>query len=292
MGVEYRNYLLPRDRYHVPSPARICALIERLRSDQWVLTPTSETWVAPASPHGSTGGWAEPFVENSQSPRDRWEKAVPIPIPVDDAWLAARRDASSPNPQADELSLKFPVESEGWADEGLPYPLAYGEDEPGYHDILIYAARDFLTATSPNLSCPCGAPLHYEVPRGLLASVDLEHRVRSACGACARPTTIEGSHDILFRFAILVDFAKGWPVARRAGEPTGILKAMEAAGYEVTNPPAPRQRAPEDLASSPAYDANVLRSPYGDPAPPIADAFLKVVEETLGIEIDSIPEFY
>jgi hypothetical protein len=211
---------------------------------------------------------------------------------VDEAWLEARRDASSPNPQADELSLKFPVESEGWEDEGLPYPLAYGEDEPGYHDILVYASRDFLTTTWPNLSCPCGASLHYEVPRGLLAPVDHERRVRSACGACRRSTRIEGNDDILFRFAVVVDLGKGWPVARRVGEPAGMVRAMEAAGYEVTNPPAPRERAPEDLESSPEYDTNVLRSAYGDPAPPIADAFLKVVQDTLGIEIDSVPEFY
>jgi len=114
------------------------------------------------------------------------------------------------------------------------------------------------------------------------------------CAACSRPwggDTAEGEA-VVFRFAVVVDFGKGWPIARRVGEGPGIAAALETAGYSVPSPPDARPRAAEDDPRSPAFDREVLRSPYGDPAPPIAETFLRVVEETMGTVFDSIPEFY
>lgn len=273
MGVEYRNYLVPRDQAFSPEPHRIVSLVERLRVEQWVLTPASAVWEASTKPHQSTGGWS------------------------DDAWLAARRDSKNTNPLADELALRFYVYSGdgNWPDAGMPYPLAYGEDEDGgYHDIVIYAARDFVVTDDwVDDSCACGTALGYEVARGTLAPIDMERRVRSVCSECSQPFSgSDGGDGIAFRFAVVVDCGKGWPVARRVGEPAGLVKVIEAAGYNVANPPAPRERGAEDSPSSPNYDREVLRSAYGDPAPPIADAFLKVLEATIGTKFDSIPEFY
>ena len=76
------------------------------------------------------------------------------------------------------------------------------------------------------------------------------------------------------------------------GEPLGHARALEAAGYSVVNPPIPRERAPEDTPRSPGFDAQVLRSFYGDPAPLIGGAFWRMVEETIGTAFDSIPQFY
>jgi len=199
---------------------------------------------------------------------------MPIPIPIDAGWLAALRQPASANPFADEVALHFYVVSgddgESWKDLGLPYPLAYGEDESGYHDLFIYSSRDFVAGPEGDeVSCECGAALDYEVARGTLAPIDLVRRIRAVCEECSKPFAVEDEAGLAFRFAVVADFGKGWPLTRRKAE-----------------------RQPEDDPSSSRYDAQVLRSPYGDPAPPIAPAFLVLIEETFGQRFDSVPEFY
>ena len=67
--------------------------------------------------------------------------------------------------------------------------------------------------------------------------------------------------------------------------------ALTYAGYPAPSP-APPRRAAEDDPRSPNYDARVLRSPYGDPAPPLAPEFLALVEETMGTAFEPVPVFY
>ena len=262
MGVEYRNFLLPRDRAFVPTAERISRLVERMRAERWILTPASD--------HGAAGGWAEPFIEKATSPRQRRVEVQPVPIPVGAEWLAGRRDPCGANAQADELALHFEVSApdEGFSDLDLPYPLAYGEDEPGYHDILVYASRDFVWHLGyGDVACACGAPLAYTVGRGTIAPIDLEERIRSMCPACTAPFggDLGDAEGIAFRFAVVVDCGKGWPLVGRAG-----------AG----------------LSPVAALDGPVLRSAYGDPAPPIRRAFSTMVEESVGAPFESVPDFY
>lgn len=268
MGVEYRNFLLPRDRTFVPTAERIARLVERMRAERWILTPGSQA--GPPSDHPGARGWAEPFLEKATSLRRRREEAQPVPVPVGAEWLAGRRDPHHANAKADELALHFEVSAadEGFSDLDLPYPLAYGEDEPGYHDIWVYASRDFVWHLGDGaIACACGAALAYSVERGTIAPIDLEERIRSTCPACAAPFDgdLGDAEGIAFRFAVVVDCGKGWPLAGRAG--TG-------------------------LAPLAAQGGPVLRSAYGDPAPPLHSAFSTMVEESLGARFDSVPEFY
>lgn len=301
MGVEYRNILVPRDRDFIADDDRIRALIERLRAEQWVLTPDNPVfgavWPTPSERH-QTGGWAEPFMGSPAGMRERREKAIPIPLSPTTEWLKGLRDCSSDNPQADELALHFEVSSgdESFCDLDMPYPLAYGEDESGYHDIFVYASRDFVWNELGGIGavCVCGAQLAYDVEHRWSVPISVERRIRSVCPSCSRPWRgSPGLPEIIFRFAVVVDCGKGWPAVRRVGEPEGIRRAMEAAGHRVIDEGVPpRTRSPEDDPDSPAFDASVLRSVDGDPAPPLADTFVRMVEETMATSFVSIPEFY
>src|SRR5215213_6153529 len=144
MGVCYRNFLLPRDRRFVPTADRIARLVERLRAERWVLTPDDAAFArseagSPSLYPRATGGWAEPFLARFTKPRERWQKALPIPTPLTAQWIEAQRHSDSSNPLQRELALHFWVSVEqGFAELGMPYPLAYGENEDdGYHDIFI-----------------------------------------------------------------------------------------------------------------------------------------------------------
>ena len=301
MGVEYRNLLIPRDRSFAPEPDRIARLVERLRAARWVLTPDdpafeqSDAGSPRLYPHG-TGGWAEPFLEQFESPRERWERAQPIPSPVTAQWIAALSKPHGSIPFEHELALHFWVSAdEPFADLGMPYPLAYGEDEEGYHDIFIYAARDFVCYPGhTDIRCTCGALLSYAVDPATITPIELESRVRSVCALCAKRFEghVDGGEDLAFRFAVVVDCGKGWPIARRVGEAPGVAAALERAGYQIDNPPVARPRAPEDDPTSSQFEAQIVRSVYGDPAPPINPALSRMIEEVIGTPFVSEPVFY
>lgn len=312
MGVDYRNYLVPQDLAFVPEVARICELVERLRAERWVLTPSDPTfddvWADPPA-HFRTGGYATPFVDGVTGGwKARWAQAVPVPIPLTESWLRTRRSETAVSPQSDELSLHFEVSSgdETFEDRAMPYPLAYGADECGYHDIFVLASRDFAwdDVGEESVDCVCGASLSYTISRKDLVPVNSRRRIRSVCPTCGRPfaeacSSLDrwrnyDSEQPIFRFALLVDCSKGWPEARRVGEPEGIRRAMEELGYNFASWPGAvaRKRAAEDTPGAPEFDASVLRSVYGDPAPPISPRLFELVEETIGCRLVSIPQFY
>jgi hypothetical protein len=249
MGVEYRHFVMPLDRAFQPAFGRIATLVERLRAERWVLTPEHPAFEGqfnkPAEVRACerTGGRAERFGPNpSRSRRMRWETALPVPIPIDEAWLSALRDPGAADPQADELALIFPVNlpDGDWDDLDVRYPFTFGEDEPGYHDVIVLASRDFIHHSSENIdpvetACArCGADLGYEPDdRLFVVAADFHARIRARCPGCGAPfhpsaqrveirdgytTSHAGllAGGAAFRFAVVVDCSKGWPRGKGA----------------------------------------------------------------------------
>ncbi|APR78263.1 Hypothetical protein A7982_03610 [Minicystis rosea] len=295
MGVEYEILLLPRAPVFVAGAERIAALVERLRADAWVATPESPGWIdmwrprPPPEPgaYNATGGWTEPFIESPRSLRERADKRRAIPIPADSAWFSALRDANGERPQADELALEFSVGADDWEEAGLRYPFAYGDDEPGYHTYRILAARDFVrhgafergdTRCGHNGgSRPrCETDLAYTIDETRVAApidgvhyLDRIQRICPTCGNAFDPSSraaydVDAGVSVIFRFAVVIDCHKGWP--RGSGE-----------------------ESPEQHAS---FRGQPARSVYGDPAPAIAPAFMKAVEESIGTAFYSVPNFF
>lgn len=155
---------------------------------------------------------------------------------------------------------------DNWDDLGVRYPFTFGEDEPGYHDILVLASRDFVHHSSENIApvgtvCPrCGADMGYEPDeRTFVVPIELGPRIRATCPPCEisfHPSAqrvelrdgYTGQHagllagGAVFRFAVMVDCSKGWP--------------------------------------------------RGKGAPSIHPDFLRLVEETIGARCVSVGDFY
>jgi hypothetical protein len=211
------------------------------------------------------------------------------------AWLAALRDPR--HPQADELCLRFPVSApfEDWVALGMPYPFDRGADEPGYHDVVIGASRDFvrpLFGDAEPCFCICGTDLSYAIDeRKVVAPIETEGRVRSAClgcGASFDPNRADTRERAIHRFSVAVDCQEGWPREPDSQEHEKKAEILRRAGYDVS-----------DIFGRPIglleprgeTDAVVVRSPYGDAAPRIDVSFRSLVEDTIATSCDVIPEF-
>lgn len=246
MGVEYRHYLVPEDRTFAPDAGGIARLVEALRARRWILTPEHPAFLAqhaarekiPA--HEATGGYALRTVDNPGAPRmlKLADHAIAAPIPVTADWISSLRTPTSTDPQRDELALVFTVDSgdEGFDGAAIAYPFAAGEDESGYHDVVIHASRDFVHHASESMDpidtlCTCGQDLAYQPdPYNLDVWLAIRHeeRIRARCPRCASPFNPSqrrssrrdsGTGKPLpplagggaYRFALLVDCGKGWP---------------------------------------------------------------------------------
>lgn len=222
MGVEYCHFLVPKERTFVPDAERIARLVGALRRERYVYSPElpedPSNYLAGVVPgHLATGGYAIGAAPGVEPPRllRIEERAAVIPHPLDADWPPLRVD--------EELALVFPVNSDSWEDESLPrYPFLLDEDEGGYHDIVVYRAKDYLRRDPRVATCVCGADLAF-VRGGYLHSAVREERVRATCPACGAAFTPGGD---TYRFAILVDCGKGWP---RSRDPIEIDPAFVAA---------------------------------------------------------------
>jgi len=301
MSVEYRIALLARVREFVPTAAQLCEFVDRLHRERWVLMPDDPAflpiWEEPLG--RASGAWAEPYVEGASSPSLRWKNALAVPARLDPSWLVARRAPDADMPLADEMGLHFSVNSGGdsFADLRIRYPLAYGNAEPGYHQFLVCASRDLVRFSDfGEALCQCGVDLAYEVPSTTIAPICIDVRLRAVCPGCNAKVTrsnpaVAGASGDASRFAVVVDFSDQWPTERRAGEAPAEAAALRQAGYPAPSPASPG-RSPEDDPQSAEYDSHVLRSPYGDPAPPIAPEFLALVEQTMGTVFEPVSVFY
>lgn len=261
MGVEYRHYLVPEDRTFAPDAEGLARLVEALRAHGWILTPAHPAFFAQFTapeklpPHEATGGYALRTVDNPQAPRrlTNADTAIAVPLPVTAEWLSSLRSPASASPQRDELALVFPVNSadEEFGEAAIAHPLTPGEDEAGYHDIVLHVSRDFILhdseSTHPiDTRCACGQDLEYgpdALDRAVWLAIRHEQRLHARCPRCksafdpskrksgrrdgstgkALPPLAGGG---AYRFAIIVDCSKGWP---RDGGALAIAPAFRAA---------------------------------------------------------------
>ncbi len=222
MGVEYRRYLIPRPNSFRPTPEALERLIDSLRRERWLLSPTAPernnlrfgmmTYYA----HARTSGF---YVKQGQ-------ELGPGPAENLGAFLAANQDR--------DLLLSWPIESLGRA--GLRYPLTPPpfQDEQGamdcYYEFQLHLSHDYVyhysEAISPFDDEPacrsCGESLVYSL--GHEQDPFYDQRISLRCPSCGELFDSTGlpctAYDlwtnkeyaipggVTYRFAVVVDCGK------------------------------------------------------------------------------------
>jgi hypothetical protein len=246
VGVEYQHFIVPADRSWAPDAVGLAGLVDRLRTERWVLEPGHPSFAAQfrggvIPEHRSTGGHAllPRRAAGARRLRDA-DIAVPLPVPLPASWIAERRHPASADALDDEMALVFPVEvpDDAFADfdaMGVRYPFTFGSDQALYHTLQIHLARDYVHHCSESLDrvdtdCRCGQSLSYdaEAVPSFVPAIRSGGRVRASCVRCGaafeprghiaayqpgfegqRASQLDGGG--LYRCAIIVDCGKGWP---------------------------------------------------------------------------------
>ena len=186
MGVEYRHFLVPRDRTFRPAPPQLARLVERLVADRWL----------PRDPPALRIDGAE---------------AAPWPLDVRAFTALAARDVSARWDVDDIHALRYPFATPLVEDEGYyRLRLDLGVD-------LHHHAGELVDPV--DRVCACGASLEHARDHTFV-------RLRARCPACgagfdpsATPVEIRDwngeAHVLLgggaYRFGLVVDVGKCIP---------------------------------------------------------------------------------
>jgi hypothetical protein len=225
MGV-YERWLVARGNVFLPSAATVAKLIERLRSENWIVDPASADLAklrfrgTRAERAKASGGYAVKTVENTFG-EDRVAKidasteAQPSGITAD--WLA--------DEDREEVRLVWPVEG----DDPLPvkYPLSRKPDGAIGWALELHRAPEYVYPVAPGIGplpteCRCSEDLSFEWDEDeVVAAFERSTGIFAECDECSRTfdpskgnATIENPFDGTkatlagggaYRFALKVD---------------------------------------------------------------------------------------
>jgi hypothetical protein len=212
MGVECKQYLIPKPNSFRPDAKCLSALIDALVRERWIHAPTPKP--AGRAKGGLVNGL---FWKRSTNIRTGLK---PIPAIPSEAELAA---------MPEELFLTSLVDS--GEDAGLRHPLATGAPyEESYWELNIHVSDDYIYHVSDivdpfdGVVCKCGEALVYDPGGG---DVFYSQRIRYTCPSCGktfdpsrRPAIVRDgwtgeetkvTGGAAYRFAVVADFGKCWP---------------------------------------------------------------------------------
>lgn len=221
MGVEYRRYLIPRPNTFRPTPKALEELVEVLRRERWLLSPSAPERAS--LPFQTMRYYTQ--ARNAGFFVKRGESYEPGPAENLRAYLAAHHD--------EDLLLSWPVES--LAAAGLRYPLTPlpCADDAGeadcYYELQLHLSKDYVYHYSEVVDpfeehppvCACGKSLeHPEYKQNPFGDA----RLSANCPACGEPFdptglpctardiwtgeehTIPGG--VTYQFAVVIDCGK------------------------------------------------------------------------------------
>lgn len=226
MGVEYRRYLLPKQRSFRPTPEMLTNLVHALRRERWLLSPEAPELAS--LPFDTTTLYAH--AKHAGFYIRQGEQEQPGPAENLGDYLTAR--------QGQDLLLSWPVESlAAW---GLRYPLESlpCDDEDAYYEFQLHVSQDYVYKCSEYIDpfdeplfCGCGADLTYDLPFNQ-DPFGVGTRIAAKCPKCGTPFdptdlpatardlwtvdeyTLRGG--LTYRFAVVIDCGKCFDETGRA----------------------------------------------------------------------------
>ncbi len=260
MSGHYERWLIARGNYFSPSAAGLVKLIEKLRTEKWIVAPQPAEVAklrfegGPAQHARATGGYAVTTVANTFG-NDANAKltagAAPQPAAISTDWLEAE--------DREELRLVWPVAG----DEPLPvkYPLSRKPDGDAAYALEIHRAFEYVYPTSKTIGliptlCHCTEDLSFEWDdEELVPAFGTATGIATECEACSRTfdpskgvaiitdpleqTREEVRGGAAYRFALKVGcskaFAAGPPVTFAPELVTLIETEFGRSFYEVAN---------------------------------------------------------
>jgi hypothetical protein len=216
MGVDYRVWLIPRQRSFRPASDQIAKLANALRKGKWVPMPDAS---------GQSSKAVE-LLPGKTSTGDKPHRSEPLaPTAIEAGWIELHSQH--------EFVLEWWVNDAAQSNVQFPFTFVpYPESQHTYFGIRLMAGPEYFYWTGENVmpfgdsatQCECGEQLAYWT--GFAAGVPSQ-RIHSQCPACGRAfdiSEIEGEimdcwtgerHPLLgglaFRFALQVDCHKNFP---------------------------------------------------------------------------------
>ena len=216
MGVDYRVWIIPKQRAHRPDAEQLASLANQLREGGWVPRPE-------AAGHNSE---ARELLPSGASAGKKPARATEFPsTPFTPGWVEYHSDH--------ELVLEWYVNDTRMAGVQFPFVfIPYPESPFTYFCIRLILGKDYFCWTGENVMpfdkdqtrCTCTQQLGYDTGWSRGAPFGRIHHICPACGQFFDPSAI--SCDLLdgwtgasaslqgglvFRFALVVDCHKNWP---------------------------------------------------------------------------------
>jgi hypothetical protein len=216
MGVDYRVWLIPKQRSFRPNAGQIAALANALRESKWVPMPEA----------GGQRSKAFELLPGKDAPTDHkpgQSQAFP-PVAIESSWVEPHMN--------NEFVLEWWVDDSGQAGVKFPFVIVPYPDPSQYFGIRMILGREYFYWTGENVApfadsathCACGDPLAYWT--GFASGVPSQ-RIHPQCPVCGRAFDLSSiSCDVLdgwtgkprslpgglaFRFALQVDCHKNFP---------------------------------------------------------------------------------
>jgi hypothetical protein len=222
MGVDYRVWIIPRERAFRPRVDQVASLANAMREGGWVPMPDAsgqqsrvDELLAGADKAGRRLRRSHDFTEEPFTP----------------GWV----EFHSQN----ELVLHWDVRNTDTA--GVQYPFnfdPYPDSQPPYFHVFLILGDSYFYRTGDNVlpfdeqytTCACGEQLAHWIGWSEGAGSERIHRICPKCGKIFDPSEIacdllDGwtresqllAGGLTFRFALMVDCHKSWPHEEEAG---------------------------------------------------------------------------